>query len=159
MYWIGYQYTCMYNDEQLPVKLQIRYMPYNNTIYAFLHPSNHSFLLCMHQEKKINIGEAPIPNRNPIDNFQDTVTLITLGLNFDEARTNNTMTHVLVQSCYGRLQTLVICLSQLLASRIYNIFIVQNKTTKKFAILLIPIFLHGKYLHRVILLQTWHINS
>ena len=34
--------------------------------------------------------------------------------------------------------------------------VVSNKITKKLAILLTPIFLHGKKLHHFVLLQLWH---
>ena len=45
----------------------------------------------------IIVGE-PIPNEDPIDNLQGTVISIRLGLNIDQAVTNNAMTHVLILS-------------------------------------------------------------
>ena len=59
-------------------------------------------------------------------------------------------------SGYGKLQTLEICLCELLASKTHNIFNLRNKITKKNVVLLIFIFLHGKNLHHLILLRIWH---
>ena len=44
------------------------------------------------------IVEVPIPIQDPIGNLSGTGIPIRLGLNFDQARTNSAMTHVLVPS-------------------------------------------------------------
>ena len=60
-------------------------------------------------------------------------------------------------SYYGKLLTLVMCLNQLLASKIHSNFNLRDKNTIFFvvvvAILLISIFLHVINLHCIILLQ------
>ena len=50
---------------------------------------------------------------------------------------------------------LVICLDQLLASKSHTSFNLRNKITEKFVGLLISIFLHGIFVHCLILLPTW----
>ena len=55
---------------------------------------------------------------------------------------------------YGRLYTLIMCSNQLLASKTQSNFNLRNKITQKIAVFMIPIFLHGKNLHYLILLQT-----
>ena len=50
-------------------------------------------------------------------------------------------------------------LGQLLVSKIHNIINLRNKIIEKFAVVLISIFLHGRYLHHLVLLQNWHIIS
>ena len=77
---------------------------------------------------------------------------IKLGLNFDQAKTNSVMTHVLGFDAKARrneelLETLEIIgnmFGQLLASKTHRISNLRNKITEKFAILLMSIFLHGK---------------
>ena len=44
------------------------------------------------------VVEAPIPDQNPIANLYSSRIFIKLGLNFDQAKANNVMTHVLVLS-------------------------------------------------------------
>jgi hypothetical protein len=56
-------------------------------------------------------------------------------------------------SGYGKLLTMVIRPGQLLASKSYSVFNFGNKIIENFAILLISIFLHGRNLLRLILLQ------
>lgn len=97
------------------------------------------------------VVEATIPDEDPINNPQGSINLIRLGLNFDLARTNSVMTCVLVlsarvrrMSSYGMLQTLIICLGQLLPSKNHNNFNICNGITEKIAILLSSIFLHRK---------------
>ena len=48
------------------------------------------------------IVEMPIPNQDSIDNLQGTGILIKLGLNFDQAKTNSAMIHILVLSAKVR---------------------------------------------------------
>jgi hypothetical protein len=59
---------------------------------------------------------------------------------------------VVKMSSYGKLQTLLICLGQLLASKNHINFNYRNKITKKIVVLLNSIFLHGTNLHCLILL-------
>ena len=64
--------------------------------------------------------------------------------------------HLKTNGC-SRLKTLVICLGQLLASKIHIKVNWRNKITKSIAILHISILLHGKNLHRLMLLHIHHI--
>ena len=56
-------------------------------------------------------------------------------------------------STCSKFYKLVICSRQPLASKIHNISNLRNKLNENFVILLISILLHGKVLHRLILLQ------
>jgi len=56
----------------------------------------------------------------------------------------------------GRVYTLDMGLDQLLASKSHNNFNARYKITKKFAIFVISICLHGKKLHWLIMLQNMH---
>ena len=62
-------------------------------------------------------------------------------------------------SGYGELQTLVICLDQLLTSEFHSYINLRNKITEEIAVFLIFIFLDGKKLHHLIFLSILHIIS
>ena len=113
-----------------------------------------------HEQEECSRGACP--DHNPIGNLQGTRISIKLGLNFDQARIQsggNQQCHgtcpgfecqcekerAVKMSSYGKLQTLVICLGQLLVSKIHSNFNSRNKIAKQFAILVISILLHGKF--------------
>jgi hypothetical protein len=105
---------------------------------------------------------VPIPDQSRTNNLQGTRILTRLGLHFDQVGTSSVMTHVLVLSAKMGNEQLWHTLDignmfgptfGLKNSQYFNL---RNEITNKFVVLMISIFLHGKNLHRLLILEIWH---